>query len=141
MITLLSHILPIALGFIAKLTALKAEDNKQRQELMIKALAAQNQSFDSARKYDTPASNASRRLLLWFLMFAISLSMLGYAVFDVPIYIEQVIKEPSYLFGLLGGGEHTEWIKIQGIPAFAELFQWMTVIIEMYFGATLARRA
>ena len=55
MITLLSHILPIALGFIAKLTALKAEDNKQRQELMIKALAAQNQSFDSARKYDTPA--------------------------------------------------------------------------------------
>ena len=50
-------------------------------------------------------------------------------------------QEPSYLFGLLGGGEHTEWIKIQGIPAFAELFQWMTVIIEMYFGATLARRA
>ena len=140
MISILTHIIPIALGFIAKLLALKAEDNKQRQEMMIKALSAQNQSLDMARKYDTPVANASRRLLLWFLMAAIMLSMLGYVAFDAPIYVEQVVKDPSFLFGLIGGGEHIEWKEIRGIPSFQELFVWMQILIEFWFGATLARR-
>ena len=141
MLAILQHIIPIALGFVAKLLALKAEDNKQRQEMMIKALAAQNQSIDVARKYDTPAANASRRLLLWFVLGAIMITIVGYVIFDAPIYVEEVVQEPSYFFGLLGGGERIEWRKIEGIPAFDEIFQAFSVIIELYFGATLARRS
>lgn len=140
MLAILQHSIPITLGFVGKLLALKAEDNKQRQEMMIKALAAQNQSIDVARKYDTPAANASRRLLLWFLMLAIMFSMVGYVVTGSPIYVEQVVKDPSFLFGLIGGGEHVEWVKIEGIPSFEELFIWMQVLVEFWFGATLARR-
>jgi len=138
-IAILQHIIPIALGFIAKLMALKAEDNKQRQEMMIKALSAQNQSLDMARKYDTPAANASRRMLIWFLMILIGVAVLGYAVFNVPIFVEEVRELPEFLF-FFGGGTETVWTEIKGIPAYKDLFTWMTLIFELYFGASLARR-
>ena len=139
MIAILQHIIPIALGFIAKLMALKAEDNKQRQEMMIKALSAQNQSLDMARKYDTPVANANRRALMWFFMFMIGTAMLGYVIFGTPIYIEEVRELPRFLW-FFGGGTETTWKKIEGIPAFDEMFTWMTIVVEMYFGASLARR-
>ncbi len=141
MIEALPHIASIAFGFLAKLIALKSEDAKNREQLMLNALAAQQGAYTEARSYDTPSARANRRMLIWFIMVAVMASVLGYAVLDVPIYVEQVVKEPSYLFGLLGGGERIEWVKIEGIPTFQEIFQWGTMIFEMLFGAQLARRS
>jgi len=141
MLEALPHLLSIALGFFAKLIALKTEDAKNREQLMLNALAAQQGAYADARSYDTPAARANRRLLIWFIMVAVMASVLGYAVLDVPVYVEQVTQEPSYFFGLIGGGERVEWVKIEGIPTFEEIFRWGTMIFEMLFGAQLARRS
>jgi len=37
-------------------------------------------------------------------------------------------------------GKDDPEVKIEGIPAFDEMFTWMTIVVEMYFGASLARR-
>jgi len=141
MIEALPHLASIALGFFAKLMAIKSEDAKNREQLMLNALAVQSGAYVEARSYDTPSAKFNRRLLIWFIMVAVMVSVMGYAVLGVPVYVEQVIQEPSYLFGLIGGGERVEWVKIEGIPTFQEIFRWGTMIFEMLFGAQLARRS
>ena len=47
MITLLTSILPIALGFFAKLTALNFQAKQETQKLQMKVLMAREKSIDS----------------------------------------------------------------------------------------------
>jgi len=140
MIALLTNIVPIVLGFLAKTMALRAEDDARRQELAIAALAAKTNSVELARKYDSPVANASRRMILWFLMFLISITVVGYAIFRVPIMVETIKKGSSLLFGLWQNPDTTEWVAVNGIVSHKEFLEWMSLIIEMYFGSTLARR-
>lgn len=137
----LVHLIPILVGFFAKLVALKSQDARVREELLIKGLSARTAVVEKAREHQTPASNAARRVILFFLVFAISLSMLGYVLFDVPIFVEETVKSREYLFGLIGGTERTVWTKIEGIPSFEEIFTWMTILIEFWFGSQIAKRA
>ena len=50
MISLLTSVAPIALGFFAKLFAMKQHANAEQQKLMIQAMNAQNQSINMARE-------------------------------------------------------------------------------------------
>lgn len=140
MITLLTHIAPIILGFLGKFMTLKAQDSADQQKLMLTAMGAKTTAIESARKYETPAAATNRRAILWFLMAMIGTSVLGFALFNVPVYVEHIQPSMSFLLGLITLPQQTEWIKIEGIPAFRDFFTWMAVIIEMYFGAQLAKR-
>jgi len=140
MIEALPHLLNIGLGFIARMVAIKSTAQSETMDVALKALVAREGAVAEARKYDSPAANASRRTLLWFVMIAIMISIVGYMITGTPIYVEQIVKDPSFLFGLFGGGERIEWVKIEGIPSYQEFFQWGTMLFELYFGSTLARR-
>jgi len=141
MIEMAGHLIPIALGFFAKLIALKAEDANQRQQMMIQALGAREGALASAREYDTPMAALNRRTLIWFIMVVLMMSVIGTAIFDIPVLVEQTVTEPSYFFGLIGGKTYTEWVELYGVVSFEEFRAWGTMIFEMLFGATLARRS
>lgn len=140
MLAILQHLIPMALGWLAKFLALRAEDKKNQQEMMLGALSAKVGVYKKVREHQTPAANFARRAILFFLMGCIGAFILGYAVFEVPILVETSTELPSYFFGLFGGGTETTWTEIRGIPAFDEVFVWMTVLIEFWFGAQLAKR-
>lgn len=140
MFALLTNLIPLVLGFIGKMMSMRSQDKADEQKLILQALSAKNNVLESARKYDTPASAGNRRAILWFLISVIFVFVVGYAVFDVPIYVEQITPSSSYLFGLFETKESVDWIKIEGIPAFDKVFGWMTMIIEFWFGAQVAKR-
>ena len=67
MISLLTSIAPIALGFFGKLFAMKLHANQEQQKLMIQAMSAQNQSINMARDFavkETKFSAMNRRILI-----------------------------------------------------------------------------
>ena len=140
MTALLTHGIPLILGFFAKFMALKSQDAKEIQERTLIALNAQAAEYKAVREFQTPSANAARRTILLFLVAMVSTFVLGYAVFGVPVYVEQITEAQSYLLGLITTPATTEWIKIEGIPAFKSIFSWMAMIIEFWFGAQLAKR-
>lgn len=134
------HGIPIILGFLGKFLALKAQDNKEIQERNLVALNAQAAEYKAVREIQSPAANGTRRLILVFLMAMMSVFVLGFALFEVPIYVEEVRPKLDFLFGIISIPESISWTEIKGIPAFKDFFSWMAIIIEFWFGAQLAKR-
>jgi hypothetical protein len=67
MVSLLTSIAPIALGFVGKLFAMKQHANADQQKLMIQAMQAQNNSINQAREFavkETKFSALNRRILI-----------------------------------------------------------------------------
>ena len=139
MIAVLTNILPIIVGFFAKLIAIRSKAQSDIMKMAILGNKAEEASRDAARSYDTPAAAFNRRTLIWFLMAMIGLVVAGGAFLDVPVFVEQEIAGASYLFGLFQEAAKTEWIEISGIVAHEDLWKWMTMIMELYFGASLAK--
>ncbi len=137
---ILTHLLPIALGFIAKLVAIKSQQAHDQQKLMLEALAAKSEQIDKAREQ----ANNERPMAAWnrrILMFAVLALVAIYPLAGI-LGIETVIPVTSEGFSFLGlfnigGGTTFETVK--GLYKFDEIFQWATMIIEFYFGGQLAK--
>lgn len=129
----------LVFGYIAKLFAIHTQNKSEEQKLLISAAKTQETFTEHARKYDTPAAAANRRIIIWFLFSLLTTMVIGYAIFDVPIWVESVVIQPSYLFGLIPGSTEIVWTELKGIVAYKEFFTWISSIVSMYFGSWLAK--
>jgi hypothetical protein len=59
-------------------------------------------------------------------------------LFNVPTVIPTVIKGFSFL-GLQFTPDVVEYVTVEGMMKFDEIFKWASMIIEFYFGAQLAK--
>ena len=67
MISLLTSVAPIALGFVGKLFAMKQHAAADQQKLMIQAMQAQNNSINQAREMaakESPFAAMNRRIII-----------------------------------------------------------------------------
>ena len=140
MISLLTHLIPIGLGFFAKLTAIKSKQAHDEQKLMLQAMGAKNTAIDNARNQ----SNKESSMAAWNRRFLIVVILALVAMYPLAgvLGIETVIPVTTAgfsFFGLfeIGGGTTLETVK--GLYKFDEIFQWATIIIEFYFGGQLAK--
>ena len=142
MIDLLTSILPIGLGFFAKLVAIKSKASDDNQKLMIQAMNANAASTNSAREFSKGESKMAafnRRTIIWVLLFLICFLQLSPVLFDVPTVIEVVDKGLS-LFGIIQiTRDQTRFEQVHGVIKFEELFQFLSLIISFYFGASLSQ--
>jgi hypothetical protein len=60
------------------------------------------------------------------------------ALFDIDTVIPTVREGISFL-GFQLTPDKIEYITVQGMVKFTEIFEWVTLIVEMYFGAQLAK--
>lgn len=141
MITILTNAAPILLGFFAKLLAIRSHAATESQKLMLEAFAARNDSIDKARA----AANKESPMAAWNRRFII-ISILGLIIFTqvapVLFNIETVIPTVREGFSLLGftiTPDQIEYVTVNGLIKFNEVFAWATMIIEFYFGAQLAK--
>jgi len=137
---ILTHLIPIALGFFAKLMAIKSKQAHDEQKLMLQALSAKSVEIDKARD----ASNKESAMAAWNRRFLIIVILALVAVYPLAgmFGIETVIPVTTEGFSFLGlfeigGGTTLETVK--GLYKFDEIFQWATIIIEFYFGGQLAK--
>jgi len=141
MLTLLTSIAPIILGFIAKLIALKSQAAAENQKLMIQSLQVRNDSINQARDRadkESPMAAWNRRVIIFVILGLVIFTQVGPVYYDVPTVIPTVIKGFSFL-GFQLTPDKVEYITVEGMLKFDEIFRWATMIIEFYFGAQLAK--
>ena len=141
MITLFTSIAPIILGFIAKLIALKSQAAAEHQKLMIQSLQVRNDSINQARDRadnESPMAAWNRRVIIFVILGLVIFTQVGPVYYDVPTVIPTVIKGFSF-FGLQLTPDKVEYVVVEGMLKFDEIFKWATMIIEFYFGAQLAK--
>lgn len=137
---ILTHLIPIALGFFAKLMAIKSKQSHDEQKLMLQALSAKSTQIDKARENANKESSMAawnRRFLIVVILALVAVYPLA-GMFGIETVIP-VTTEGFSLFGLfeIGGGTTLE--TVTGLYKFDEIFQWATIIIEFYFGGQLAK--
>jgi len=138
---LFTSIAPIILGFIAKLIALKSQAASENQKLMVQSLQVRNDSINMARDRadkESPMAAWNRRIIILVILGLVIFTQVGPVYFDVPTVIPTVIKGFSFL-GLQLTPDKIEYVIVEGMLKFDEIFRWATMIIEFYFGAQLAK--
>jgi|TARA_R100001530_G_C4287959_1_gene147253 hypothetical protein len=141
MMSLLTSALPILLGFVAKLIALKSQAASEQQKLMIQSLQVRNDSINQARDRadkESPMAAWNRRFIIIVILGLIIFTQVAPVWFDVPTVIPTVVKGFSF-FGLQLTPDVVEYVTVDGMMKFDEIFKWATMIIEFYFGAQLAK--
>ena len=141
MISLLTSALPILLGFVAKLIALKSQAASEQQKLMIQSLQVRNDSINQARDRadkESPMAAWNRRFIIVVILGLIIFTQVAPVWFDVPTVVPTVVKGFSF-FGLQITPDVVEYVTVEGMLKFDEIFKWATMIIEFYFGAQLAK--
>ena len=137
---ILTHLIPIALGFFAKLMAIKSKQSHDEQKLMLQALSAKSKQIDSARNQsnkESPMAAWNRRFLIVVILALVAIYPLA-GIFGVETIIP-VAYEGVNLLGLIQFGGGTTLETVTGLYKFDEIFQWATIIIEFYFGGQLAK--
>ena len=141
MISLITSVAPIFLGFFAKLLALKSQAAAENQKLMIESMQARNDSINQARAAadkESPMAAWNRRFIIMVILGLIIFTQVAPVLFSVPTVIPTVIEGFSFL-GLQFTPDVVEYVTVEGMMKFDEIFQWATMIIEFYFGAQLAK--
>ena len=143
MIGFLTNIAPIALGFVAKLFALKSQAAQEQQKMMIQSLQVRNDSINMARDRadkESPMAAMNRRIIILVILALIIFTQIAPVFFDVPTVIPTVIEGASIL-GFQLTPDVIEYVKVEAgaVLKMDEIFGWATMIIEFYFGAQLAK--
>ena len=141
MIAFITNIAPILLGFVAKLFALKSQAAAENQKLMIQSLQVRNDSINMARDRadkESPMAAWNRRIIILVILGLVIFTQVGPVFFDVPTVIPTVVEGASIL-GFQLTPDVIEYVTVDGMLKFDEIFKWATMIIEFYFGAQLAK--
>jgi len=141
MISLITGMLPIFLGFFAKLLALKSQAAQEQQKLMIQSMQARNESLNMARDRadkESPMAAWNRRFIIMVILGLIIFTQVAPVFFNVPTVVPTVVEGFSFL-GLQFTPDVVEYVTVEGMMKFDEIFKWASMIIEFYFGAQLAK--
>ena len=141
MMTLLTNVAPIILGFVAKLFALKSQAAAENQKLMIQSLQVRNDSINMARDRadkESPMAAMNRRVIIFVILGLVIFTQVAPVWFDVPTVVPTIVKGASFL-GFQLTPDVVEYVTVEGMLKFDEIFRWATMIIEFYFGAQLAK--
>jgi len=141
MITLLTSVAPIIMGFLMKLMAIKSKASSDMQKLQIQALNARAGEIDSARSFsekESPWAAMNRRVIIFVLLGIIVFTQVAPVFLDVPTVIPTIIKGTSFL-GFTISPDQIEYVTVKGMLKLDEVFKWTTLIVEFYFGAQLAK--
>lgn len=141
MIALLTQIAPILIGFFSKLVAIRSQQAADQQRLMIEALAAREGALQNAREMardETPMAAFNRRLIVLVVLSLVVVYVMAPLFFDIQTMVPVVEKGLSFL-GFTIIPDQTVYQTLDGLVRYDEIFKWATVLVEFYFGASLAK--
>ena len=141
MISLLTSITPIALGFFAKLFAMKQHANQEQQKLMIQAMSAQNQSINMARDYaqkETRFSAMNRRIVVLVVLGClVAIQFAPLAGIDT---VMPTVKEGFSFLGFKLTSDTVTYEVVSGMVKNSEIFAFSELLISFFFGSQLCKK-
>ena len=141
MMTIITNILPIVMGYLMKLFALNQQAKQDEHKMQMEALTARASQIDKAREQankESPMAAMNRRIIILTILALIIFTQVAPVFMDVATVIPVVEKSNGFLG--FGGGETTTFVPVEGLVKYEEIFRWASMIIEFYFGAQLAKR-
>tara|TARA_R110002012_G_scaffold1818_4_gene8805 strand:- start:137 stop:568 length:432 start_codon:yes stop_codon:yes gene_type:complete len=142
MIDLFTSILPIGLGFVAKLIAIKSKAASDQQKLMIQQMNANAESTNAAREFsksESPYAALNRRFIIIVILGLIVFLQISPVLFDVPTAIK-VTQEGWSLFGIIPiTPDVVEYIQVNGVIEYESIWSFSSLIVSFYFGSSLAK--
>ena len=138
---LLTSIAPILGGFLMKLFALNQQAKNEQHTQMLDAFAARSQSIQAARDQsnkESPMAALNRRLIIWVMLALIVIYVTAPLFLDIPTAVPIVTEGFSFL-GFDITSDTVEYTMVRGLVKYDEIFEWTSLIVEMYFGASLAK--
>ena len=144
MITLLTNLAPILLGFLGKLFALKQHAASENQKLMMQQFAAKNEAINEAREMartESPMAAMNRRVIILVILALIIFTQVAPPLMNIPTVVP-TIKEGFSLMGITFVPDVIEYVTVEAgaVLKLDEVFGWATMIIEFYFGAQIAKK-
>jgi len=124
-----------------KLFALNQQAKNEQHTQMLDAFAARSQSIDAARaaaNKESPMAALNRRLIIWVMLALITVYVLAPILFDIPTAVP-IIQEGISFLGFDITSDTVEYTMVRGLVKYDEIFGWTSLIVEMYFGASLAK--
>tara|TARA_R110000823_G_scaffold287843_1_gene406092 strand:+ start:248 stop:673 length:426 start_codon:yes stop_codon:yes gene_type:complete len=141
MISLLTSIAPIALGFFGKLFAMKQHANAEQQKLMIQAMSAQNQSINMARDYavkETKFSAMNRRIVILVVLGClVAIQFAPLAGIDT---VMPTVKEGFSILGIKLIPDTVTYEVVSGMVKNSEIFAFSELLISFFFGSQLCKK-
>jgi len=141
MMALLTNIIPVVLGFLGKLTAIKTQLAADNQARMIEALAVKADGIAQAREAqqkESPYSAFTRRTFIFVVLGMVVFMVVAPAILDIQTVIP-VVREGFSFLGFEITPDKTEFITVKGMLLLEEVRAVFVMIAEMFFGATLAK--
>ena len=122
MISLLTSVAPIALGFVGKLFAMKQHAAADQQKLMIGALQAQNNSINQARDMaakESPFAAMNRRIIILVILgLLVAIQFAPIAGLDTVI---PTVTEGFSILGIKLGADVTTYDTVSGMVKNPEI--------------------
>ena len=141
MMTILTSIAPILGGFLMKLFALNQQAKAEQHTQMLDAFAARSNSIEQARvaaSKESPIAALNRRLIIWVMLALIVIYVTAPLMFNIQTAVPIVTEGFSFL-GFDITSDTVEYEMVSGLIKYDEIFGWTSLIVEMYFGASLAK--
>ena len=95
MITLLTNLAPILLGFLGKLFALKQHAASENQKLMMQQFAAKNNAINEAREMartESPMAAMNRRVIILVILALIIFTQVAPPLMNIPTVVPTVVE-------------------------------------------------
>ena len=108
---------------------------------MIQSLQVRNDSINMARDRadkESPMAAMNRRIIILTILALVIFTQVAPVFWDIPTVIPTVIEGFNVL-GFQLTPDVVEYVTVEGMLKFDEIFGWATMIIEFYFGAQLAK--
>ena len=124
-----------------KLFALNQQAKAEQQSQMLDAFAARSQAVDAARiaaNKESPMAALNRRLIIWVMLALIIVYVTAPLFLDIPTAVPIVTEGFSFL-GFDITSDTIEYVMVKGLIKYDEIFSWTSLIVEMYFGASMAK--
>lgn len=141
MISLLTSVAPIALGFIAKLFAMKQHASAEQQKLMIQAMQVNNQSINMAREAaakESPFAAMNRRIVILVVLgLLVTIQFAPVLGFDTVI---PTVQEGFSILGIKLGADTITYETVSGMVKNPEIYSFAELLISFFFGSQLAKK-
>lgn len=140
MIEIGTNLIPIALGFLAQMTANKAQREAKEKRFLLETYTSNVNAISGVRAFASKENRSAKwfRRALVFVILTMFISPYLVAPFFGIDLIIQTKQQVSYFFGLFET-EEVIFNKVSGLMKFEEIFRWATMILEFYFGSQFAR--
>lgn len=122
-------------GFIFRYMAERAKERAEIFKIALQTKQAEDDSADKAAKREpTDVGKWTRRVIVVTILFGVILGPFLLSILGYNTVVEVQTEQPTWFFGLFGGGKEISFVELKGYLMLPEVRQTLTAIIGFYFG-------